>query len=76
MFWIVASFLGLMAFAVMLGQFSVWFTLLKFALMLALLVIAVMGIALLRRSLKAKSSPQIGRLGSVESQQDAAKSPR
>jgi hypothetical protein len=44
--------------------------------MLALLVIAVMGIALLRRSLKAKSSPQIGRPGSVESQQDAAKSPR
>ena len=74
MFWIVTSFLGLMVFAVMLGQLSVWFTLLKFALMLALLVITVMGIALLRRSLKAKPGPQIGHLGAAESQQDACRS--
>lgn len=69
MFWIFTSFLGLIAFAVMLGQLSVWFTLLKFALMLALLVIAVMGVALLLRSLKAKAKPPIGRLGAAESQQ-------
>ncbi len=71
MFWIITLFLGLMAFAVMLGQFSVWFTLLKFALMLALLVIAVMGIALLYRSLKAKPSPQIGYIEAAESQRQS-----
>ena len=49
MFWIFAAFAGLMAFAVALGQISVWFTLLKFALTVALLVIAILGILLAQR---------------------------
>lgn len=52
MFWIFAAFAGLMGFAVMLGQYSVWFTLLKFALGLAVVVIAVMGVVLMYRRLK------------------------
>ena len=51
MFWIFTAFAGLMAFAVTLGKLSVWFALLKLALMVAVAVILVMGIALvLRRS--------------------------
>lgn len=49
MFWIFAAFAGLMAFAVTLGQISVWFTLLKFALIVALAVIVVLGAMLIRR---------------------------
>jgi hypothetical protein len=52
MFWIFAVFAGLMAFAVTLGQISVWFTLLKFALMVAVGVIVAMGIALVFRGPK------------------------
>lgn len=48
MFWIFAAFSGLMAFAVTLGQISVWFTLLKFALIVALAVIVVLGAMLIR----------------------------
>ena len=56
MFWIFAAFAGLMAFAVTLGQISVWFTLLKFALMAAVGVIVVMGIAFVFRRPKQKAS--------------------
>ena len=49
MFWIFTAFAGLMAFAVALGQISVWLTLLKFSLMLAVAVIVVMGVALIFR---------------------------
>lgn len=52
MFWIFTSFVGLMFAAVTLGQYSVWFALLKIALLAALLVIAVMGAALLYRRSK------------------------
>lgn len=51
MFWIFTAFAGLMGFAIILGQVSVWFIVLKFALMAAVAVIVLMGIALvLRRS--------------------------
>ena len=56
MFWIFAAFAGLMAFAVTLGQISVWFALLKFALMVAVGVIVVMGFALVFRRQKQKES--------------------
>jgi hypothetical protein len=49
MFWIFAAFAGLMAFAIILGQVSVWFIVLKFALMAAVAVIVLMGIALVYR---------------------------
>jgi hypothetical protein len=49
MFWIFLALAGLVAFSVTLGQFSVWFGLLKFALFVAVGVIAVMGIALVFR---------------------------
>jgi hypothetical protein len=52
MFWIFTAFAGLMAFAVTLGQLSVWFSLLKLALMAALAVIAVMGAMILFRKVK------------------------
>jgi hypothetical protein len=55
MFWIFTAFAGLMAFAVTLGQLSVWFALLKLALMVAVGVILVMGIALVFR--KPKQNP-------------------
>lgn len=54
MFWIFAAFAGLMALAVTLGQIAVWFSLLKLALMVAIGVIVVMGIALLLRRPKRK----------------------
>ena len=56
MFWIFAAFAGLMAFAVTLGQISVWFALLKFVLMVAVGVIVVMGFALVFRRQKQKES--------------------
>ena len=49
MFWIFTTFAGLMAFAVALGKISVWLTLFKFALLLAVGLIVVMAIALLMR---------------------------
>lgn len=52
MFWIFTSFVGLMFAAVTLGQYSVWFAMLKIAFMLALIVIAVLGVALASRKLK------------------------
>ncbi len=53
MFWIFSAFAGLMALAVTLGQISVWFALLKFALMLAVGVIVVMGgVLIFRRPMK------------------------
>lgn len=52
MFWIFTAFAGLMAFAVTLGQISVWFTLLKFALMAAVGVILILGSMLVFISLK------------------------
>lgn len=52
MFWIFTAFAGLMAFAVTLGQISVWYGLLKFALMVAVGVIVVMGIAMVSRTSK------------------------
>lgn len=56
MFWIFIGFAGLMAFAVTLGKISVWFALLKLALLVAFGVIFVMGIALIFRSPKEKES--------------------
>ena len=56
MFWIFTAFAGLMAFAVTLGQLSVWFALLKLALMVAVAVILVMGIALVFRKPKQNSN--------------------
>jgi hypothetical protein len=56
MFWIFTAFAGLMALAVTLGQISVWFAVLKFALIVAVGVIFVMGIALIFRRLKQKES--------------------
>jgi hypothetical protein len=56
MFWIFTALASLMAFAVTLGQISVWFSLLKFALILAVGVIVVMGFALLFRRPKHKES--------------------
>ena len=49
MFWIFAAFAGLMALAVTLGQISVWFSVLKFALMVAVGIIVVMGVMLIFR---------------------------
>lgn len=54
MFWIFTIFAGLMAFAVTLGQISVWFSILKFALLVAIGVIVVMGFALIFRRPKTK----------------------
>ena len=45
-----------MAFAVTLGQLSVWFALLKLALIVAVAVIFVMGIALVFRKPKQNSN--------------------
>ena len=57
MFWTFMAFAGLMFFAVvLLGQISVWFSLLKLALILAIGVIVVMGIALILRGPKQKES--------------------
>ena len=56
MFWIFTAFAGLMAFAVTLGQISVWYSLLKFALMVSVGVILIMGIALVFRRPKQKES--------------------
>jgi hypothetical protein len=52
MFWIFTAFAGLMALAVTLGQISVWFSLLKFALVVAVGVIAIMGMMLVFRKSK------------------------
>ena len=49
MFWIFTAIAGLMAFSVTLGQISVWFSLLKLALLVAVGVIVVMGFALIMR---------------------------
>jgi hypothetical protein len=54
MFWIFTAFAGLMAFAVTLGQISVWFSVLKFALIVAVGVIVVMGFVLVFRRPKRK----------------------
>ena len=56
MFWIFAALAGLMAFAVTLGQISVWFTILKFAVIVAIGVIIVMSVALVFRKSKPKSN--------------------
>ena len=57
MFWTFMAFAGLVFFAVvLLGQISVWFSLLKLALILAIGVIVVMGIALILRGPKQKES--------------------
>ena len=56
MFWIFMAFAGLMAFAVTLGQISVWFALVKLALLVAFGVIVVMGIAFVFRRPKQKES--------------------
>ena len=50
------GFAGLMAFAVALGKISVWFALLKLALLVAFGVIVVMGIALIFRRPEQKES--------------------
>lgn len=52
MFWIFSSLAGLVYFALSVGQYSVWFALLKIALMVALIVIALMGCALMLRRFK------------------------
>lgn len=52
MFWIFVSLAGLMVFAVTFGQVSVWFSLLKFALIVAVGVIVLLGIALVFRRSK------------------------
>lgn len=52
MFWIFAGFVSLMMFAVTLGQYSVWFALLKLALIAALVVVAVLGASMLYRRFK------------------------
>ena len=52
MFWIFVGLGSLMMFAVTLGKLSVWFALLKLALMAALGVIAVMGAMILFRKVK------------------------
>lgn len=56
MFWIFTALAGLMAFAVTLGQISVWYSLLKFALIVAVGVIVVMGLALVFRHPKQKEN--------------------
>ena len=57
MFWTFMAFAGLVFFAVvLLGQISVWFSLLKLALILAIGVIVFMGIALIFRGPKQKES--------------------
>lgn len=54
MFLVFTSFVGLIFAAVTLGQYSVWFALLKIALLAALVVIAVMGAALMFRRFKGR----------------------
>lgn len=49
MFWIFTSFVGLMFAAVAMGQYSVWLAVLKVALILALIVIAILSVALVKR---------------------------
>ncbi len=49
MFWAFLMFAGIAAVFAQLGAMSVWLSVLKGGLMLALLVVAVMGIALLWR---------------------------
>ena len=71
MFWIVTSFFGLIAFAVALGRLSVWFMLLKFALLLALLVIALMGIILFRRRPKGEPTQKSGSTSAPEAGNEA-----
>ncbi len=56
MLWIFMGLAGLMAFAATLGKISVWFTLLKVALLVAFGVIIVMGIALIFRRPEQKES--------------------
>jgi hypothetical protein len=52
MFWMFTAFAGLFGFAVMLGQLSVWFAVLKLALLISVGVIAVLSFMLLYRKLK------------------------
>ncbi|MBK9985933.1 MAG: hypothetical protein IPP21_02820 [Betaproteobacteria bacterium] len=47
MFWIFSSLVGLTFFAVTLGQYSVWYALLKVMLFAAMVVIIGMAIALI-----------------------------
>ena len=56
MFWIFIAFAGLFGFAVKLGQISIWFALLKLALIVAVGVNIVTGIALIFRRKKQKDS--------------------
>lgn len=59
MFWIFAGLVSLMMFAVTLGQYSVWFALLKLALLAALVVIAMMVVALVYRRFKGERQQRI-----------------
>lgn len=52
MFWIFAGFVSLMMFSIALGQYSVWFALLKLALTASLVAVAVLGVLLLYRRFK------------------------
>ena len=52
MFWIFVGLGSLMMFAVTLGKLSVWFALLKLALIVALGVIALMGAMILYSAMK------------------------
>ena len=52
MFWFFTGLVSLIMLAVTLGQYSVWLAMLKVALTVALLVIALMGVALMFRRLK------------------------
>ena len=56
MFWIFIAFAGLFGFAVKLGQISIWFALLKLALIVAVGVNIVTGIALIFSRKKQKDS--------------------
>jgi hypothetical protein len=52
MFWIFSSLVGLTFFAVTLGQYSVWYSLMKLALMAASMVIAILVAMLMLRKLR------------------------
>ena len=52
MFWIFSACAGLFGFAVMYGQLSVSFAILKFALLVAVGLIAVLSVMLLNRKSK------------------------
>jgi len=52
MLWIFTVFAGLLGFAVMLRQLSVWFAILKMAFRVSLAVIEILGMALVLHQLK------------------------